>query len=146
MESRCRFYCRAKKFIQTHSLENCVTYLGKPDKESLVNIYNAADVLLSPSLYEGFGITILEAMACGTVVITSNVTSLPEVAGDAAILVAPNDVTTMVKAVGELLEKPLYRKSLVERGLARVKMFTWEKTAEQVATLYEKLLEKERKN
>ncbi|MFL9465518.1 glycosyltransferase family 4 protein [Scytonema tolypothrichoides VB-61278_2] len=140
------FTAEQKKFIQTHSLENCVTYLGKPDKESLVNIYNAADVLLSPSLYEGFGITILEAMACGTVVITSNVTSLPEVAGDAAILVAPNDVTTMVKAVGELLEKPLYRKSLVERGLARVKMFTWEKTAEQVATLYEKLLEKERKN
>ncbi len=84
--------------------------------------------------------TILEAMACGTVIITSNVTSLPEVAGNAAILVNPTDIPAMVKAVGHLMEEPSYRKSLVERGLARIKLFTWEKTAEKVAEVYEKVL------
>lgn len=139
------FTAEQKEFIQIHSLENFVTYLGKPDKQTLVQIYNAADVLLSPSLYEGFGMTILEAMACGTVVITSNVTSLPEVAGEAAILVDPTDVPAMVKAVYRLQEEPSYRKSLVERGLERVKLFTWEKTAEQVAETYEKILEAKKK-
>jgi glycosyltransferase involved in cell wall biosynthesis len=140
------FTAKEKKFIQTHSLEHLVTYLGKPDKQSLVQIYNAADILLSPSLYEGFGITILEAMACGTVVITSKVTSLPEVAGDAAILVEPTDVTAIVKAIDSLLEESSHRKLLVERGLARAKIFSWEKTAEEIAQVYEKVLEKEKKN
>ncbi|GAA6615449.1 glycosyltransferase family 4 protein [Scytonema sp. NUACC26] len=134
------FTVEQKKFIQTHCLENFVTYLGKPDKHTLVQIYNAADVLLSPSLYEGFGITILEAMACGTAVITSNITSLPEVAGDAAIMVDPTDILAMVKAVCRLQEEPSYRKSLVEAGLARAKLFSWEKTAEKVAQVYEKIL------
>ncbi|MFN6571199.1 glycosyltransferase family 1 protein [Dendronalium sp. ChiSLP03b] len=129
-----------KIFIQTHDLQNFVAYLGKPDKEKLVQIYNAADVLIAPSLYEGFGMTILEAMACGTPVITSNVTSLPEVAGNAAILVEPLDVQAMVKAVCCLLEDSIYRQSLIEAGLARVKPFTWENTAEQIATVYETML------
>lgn len=129
-----------KQFIQTHNLENSVTYLGKPDKQTLVKIYNAADILLAPSLYEGFGMTIIEAMACGTAVITSNVTSLPEVAGDAAILVSPIDVPAMVQAVCHLFEDKSYRQSLVEKGLVRSKLFTWEKTAEQIAEIYEKNL------
>ncbi len=61
--------------------------MGKPDKLSLIQIYNAADILIAPSLHEGFGITLLEAMACGTPVITSNVSAMPEVVGDAGILV-----------------------------------------------------------
>lgn len=76
------FTVEQKTFIQTQALETSVTYLGKPDKHTLVEIYNAADVLVSPSHYEGFGMTIIEAMACGTPVIASNVTSLPEVVGD----------------------------------------------------------------
>jgi glycosyltransferase involved in cell wall biosynthesis len=134
------FTSEQKVFIQTHELQNFIAYLGKPDKEKLVQIYNAADVLIAPSLYEGFGMTILEAMACGTLVITSNVTSLPEVAGNAAILVDPMDVQEMVKAVCRLLEQPNYRKSLIEAGLDRVKPFTWENTAEQIATVYETML------
>ncbi|MEC4815282.1 MAG: glycosyltransferase family 1 protein [Scytonema sp. PMC 1069.18] len=131
-----------KVFIQKYNLDNCITYLGKPDKASLVEIYNAADILLSPSLYEGFGITILEAMACGTAVITSNVTSLPEVAGDAAILVEPMDVDAIVKAVLCLKNDADFYQRLINQGLTRAKLFTWEKTAEQVASIYETLVAK----
>jgi glycosyltransferase involved in cell wall biosynthesis len=129
-----------KLFIQNHHLGDCISYIGKPDKPSLVRIYNAADILLSPSLYEGFGLTILEAMACGTAVVTSNVTSLPEVAGDAAILVNPLDVRAIVEAVSHLYENHSDRKTLIEKGLARTKDFTWEKTAEKVAIVYEENL------
>lgn len=134
-----------KIFIQTYGLENFVTYLGKPDKSTLVQIYNAADILLSPSLYEGFGMTVLEAMACGTPVITSNVSSLPEVTGDAAVLVAPTDVQAMVETVCRLQNDSVYRQELSSKGLARAKLFTWEATAEQIATGYEKLVRQGRR-
>ena len=88
-----------KTFIQNHNLSDCITDFGRPDNITLTKIYNAADTLVSPSLYEGFGMTLLEAMACGTPVITSNVTSLPEVAGDAGIVVNPTDVEAIVEAV-----------------------------------------------
>jgi glycosyltransferase involved in cell wall biosynthesis len=126
--------------IETYGLEQQITYLGKPEKSRLIQIYNAADVLLAPSLYEGFGFTILEAMACGTPVIASNVSSLPEVAGDAAILFDPLDVEGMVAAIQHLQVDPTYRQQLIDRGLSRAKLFTWEKTAEQVAKVYERLI------
>lgn len=125
-----------KAFIQKHNLSDCITDFGRPDKATLVKIYNAADILLSPSLYEGFGITILEAMACGKPVITSNVTSLPEVAGDAAILVNPMDVKAMAEAVSQLHNDIQFRQTLIDKGFDRVKLFTWEQTAEQVAKIY----------
>jgi glycosyltransferase involved in cell wall biosynthesis len=132
------FTTEQKTYIQTHKLE--VTYLGKPDKSTLVQIYNIADILISPSLYEGFGMTILEAMGCGTPVITSNVTSLPEVAGDAAITLNPTDEQAIAQAVCNIHHNPTYRQSLIQKGLHRVKSFTWEKTAEQIAQVYEKIL------
>lgn len=136
------FTAEQKTFIQTSKLENCATYLGKPDKCTLVKIYNAADILLSPSLYEGFGMTVLEAMACGTPVITSNVTSLPEVTGDAAALVHPTDIQAMVETVCRLQNDSVYRQELSSKGLARARLFTWEATSEQIATTYEKILGK----
>ncbi len=134
------FTAEQKTFIQSYRLENFVTYLGKPNKCTLVQIYNAADILLSPSLYEGFGMTILEAMACGTPVITSNVTSLPEVAGDAAVLVAPTNVQAIVETISRLQNDSIYHQELSSKGLARARLFTWEATAEQIATTYEKLI------
>lgn len=134
------FTSKQKIFIQTYNLEDCITYLGKPDKATLVEIYNAADILLSPSLYEGFGMTILEAMACKTAVITSNVTSLPEVAGDAAILVEPMNVQAIVEAVYHLHNNGEFRQRLIDKGFTRAELFTWDKTAEQVAKTYETLL------
>lgn len=135
------FTAEQKIFIQSYSLENFVTYLGKPEKYTLVQIYNAADVLISPSLYEGFGMTLLEAMACGTPVITSNVSSLPEVAGDAGILVEPMDVESIADAVHHLHNDSIYYKNLIDKGLVRVKAFTWEATAEQIAEVYERAIE-----
>lgn len=131
------FNAEQMRFIQEHGLESCITYLGKPDEETLVTIYNAADVLMAPSLYEGFGLTVLEAMACGTAVITASVSSLPEVAGDAAILVDPTDTKAIAAAVQQLYADPSYCQELVRRGLERAKQFTWENTAEQVARVYE---------
>ncbi|MGB3637289.1 MAG: glycosyltransferase family 1 protein [Rivularia sp. (in: cyanobacteria)] len=134
------FNSEQKDFIKNHNLENGITYFGKPDEHTLVRIYSAADVLVSPSLYEGFGMTVLEAMACGTPVISSNVTSLPEVAGDAAILVEPKDVQAIAKAVCRLQEDDAYRNSLITKGLARAKTFTWENTAEKIVNVYEQII------
>ncbi|MBE9080140.1 glycosyltransferase family 4 protein [Romeria aff. gracilis LEGE 07310] len=129
-----------KEFIRKNSLEDCVYYMGRPSQNELINIYNAADILVAPSLYEGFGLTALEAMACGTPVITSNVTSVPEVVGDAAILTNPLDVDEIVEKVLLIHQDQCKRNDLIQRGIKRVQPFTWERTAEQVATVYEKAL------
>lgn len=126
-------------FIEANQIEGCVSYLGNPDDQTLIHLYNAADLLLAPSLYEGFGLTVLEAMACGTPVITSNTTSLPEVAGDAAILVDPLDVKAIAQAVHQLYTSPEQCNELIAKGLKRVQTFTWENTAEQIAQVYEML-------
>jgi len=137
------FSTEQKAFIGAHGLDANIMYLGTPDSSALVEIYNVADVLLAPSLYEGFGMTLLEAMACGTPVVTSNVTSLPDVSGDAGILASPTDIEALSKAVYTLAHQSDYRNLLIQKGLERVKAFTWEKTAEEVATLYESFYEKE---
>ncbi|PZV15452.1 MAG: glycosyl transferase group 1 [Pseudanabaena sp.] len=129
-----------KAFINEHQLDRHVIHFGNPDKETLVCLYNAADILLSPSLYEGFGLTIVEAMACGTPVITSNVSSLPEVVCDAAILVDPLNVEAITEAVCQIKQDPSYCNQLIEKGLLRAKFFNWQKNAEQVAKVYENLV------
>lgn len=126
-------------FIQQHRLEAYVTHIKNPDKATLVKLYNAADVLVAPSLYEGFGITILEAMACGTPTITSNVSSLPEISGDAAILVKPRDVDAIATAILSLKASPLLQQDLIRKGLEHVKKFTWANSAEKVSRVYEQL-------
>lgn len=128
-------------FIQQHGLRDRVIDLGSPDRTALIQIYNAADVLLAPSLYEGFGLTILEAMACGLPVITSNTSSLPEVAGDAAIQTDPLDVHEIVDAVLKVKTNTVARQTLIQSGLSRAKRFTWEHTADQVANVYETALQ-----
>jgi glycosyltransferase involved in cell wall biosynthesis len=131
-----------QKFIHAHQLETRVTYLGKPEREVLNQIYSAADVLVAPSIYEGFGLTVLEAMACGTPVVASNVTSLPEVAGDAALLVDPQDTKAIAQQIVQLWQDVRLQETLINRGLARVKGFTWEKTAEKIADIYQDVLKK----
>ncbi|RUT00249.1 mannosyltransferase [Dulcicalothrix desertica PCC 7102] len=132
-----------KKYISEHQLTSNVSYLGKPDKQSLVELYNTVDILMAPSLHEGFGITVLEAMACGTPVITSNTSALPEVAGDAGVLVNPLDSEALASAVYELYSNNNHYQILVEKGIARAKLFTWEKTGELLATVYEDILSKQ---
>ena len=93
-----------------------------------------------PSLYEGFGIPVLEAMACGTPVVTSNISALPEVAGDAGLLVDPYDVDAISQALAELLESQERRDELARRGLERARRFTWHQVAEQTVRVYKEIV------
>ena len=134
------FTAEQQAYIRDRQLESQITCLGYPDRETLIELYNAADLLLAPSLYEGFGLTILEAMACGTPVVTSNVSSVPEVVGDAAISLEPMDIKAITESILQLQNNNNYRQDLVQKGLARAKQFTWKQTAENTASVYEQLL------
>lgn len=114
---------------------------GHIDDEQLVLAYNTADLLLFPSWWEGFGLPPLEAMACGTPVILSNRASLPEVAGDAGVLIAPDDYEGMASAARRIFEDDAYRKMLVARGFSQAKRFTWEKVAEETFEVYQRIVE-----
>jgi len=134
------FTAQQQQFIQDNNLNEAIRDFGKPSRLELIRIYNSADVLLAPSLYEGFGLTVLEGMACGLPVITSNTSSLPEVSGEAAILIDPLDVHQIAEAVIKLLSDSDSHQSLAKRGLQRAEKFTWKQTAEQVAQVYENIL------
>lgn len=107
----------------------------------LAKLYRGAVAFLFPSLHESFGMPILEAMACGCPVVTSNVTACPEVAGDAALLVNPQSVEEIAQAMQRLIEDEKLRAELREKGLARVKEFTWEKSAEKHLRVFRQVLE-----
>ncbi|MBW2165910.1 MAG: glycosyltransferase family 4 protein [Deltaproteobacteria bacterium] len=123
--------------IKEHGLSDRVVMTGFVEDEDLPILYRAADLFIFPSLYEGFGLPILEAMACGTPVITSNISSMPEVAGDAAVLVNPYDVDALARAMHGILTDKGLKESLVKKGLERVKQFSWEKCAEETIRVYE---------
>jgi len=107
-----------------------------PD-EHLPLVYGLADAFLFPSLSEGFGLPPLEAMACGTPVITSNASSLPEVVGDAGIMVDPHDVEALAEAILRVLRGPDLRREMQAKGLAQAKKFSWQETARQTLNVYE---------
>lgn len=113
--------------------------LGHVDRDDLVDLYNAATVFAYPSLAEGFGLPVAEAMACGTAVLTSNISSLPEVAGDAAHLVDPTDVDAIREALEHLLDDESERQRLKDAGLARAEHFSWDTTARRTLALYREL-------
>lgn len=126
--------------IRTNKMEKYVHFIGFADEVDLPALYSAAYCFAFPSLYEGFGLPVLEAMACGTPVITSNVSSLPEVAGDAAIMIDPYDVDALTHALRQLLgDQELYQ-TLIKKGFERAKLFTWEKSARQLREIYTQLL------
>lgn len=103
--------------------------LGRVTDDELLDLYRGAAVFLDPTLYEGFGYGVLEAMACGAPVVASNTTSIPEVVGDAALLEAPQDVESLAAAVRRVLDEPELATTLRAKGLARAATFTWERTA-----------------
>jgi glycosyltransferase involved in cell wall biosynthesis len=118
-------------------VEGRVVFADAPDDETLRALYHAAVALVYPSLGEGFGLPIVEAMACGCPVITSNVSSMPEVAGDAALLVDPRAVTALAGALERLLAEPALRADLAARGRARAALFTWDEAARQTLRCYD---------
>lgn len=109
-------------------------------KEELPLLYNAAQILLYPSFYEGFGLPILEAMACSLPVITANRSSMKELSEGAALLVNPEDEAGISKAVKDVMEDQKLRTELIEKGLRRVKQFSWEKCARETADLYKRMV------
>lgn len=109
-------------------------------EEDMVALYTAASVLAYPSIYEGFGLPPLEAMACGTPVICSNSSSLPEVVGDAAVQVDPSDSQALAHALREMLEDEVLRASFQEKGLARARLFSWDETARKTIDAYQTCL------
>ncbi|HEX6701081.1 MAG TPA: glycosyltransferase family 1 protein [Gaiellaceae bacterium] len=114
-------------------------YTGRISDEELVTLYRGAAAYLDASLFEGFGYQALEAMACGTPFVGSNATSIPEVVGDAGLLVDPRDPEALADALVHVLEEPGLADELRRRGLERAREFTWERTAEQFAALFEEL-------
>nr|WP_290665635.1 glycosyltransferase family 1 protein [Ardenticatena sp.] len=117
-----------------------VRFLGRVPLEDLPLLYNAAMVHVHPSYYEGFGLTPLEAMACGTPTIVSNVSSLPEVVGDAGLRVNPEDDEELAVAIWRVLNDSALRDMLREKGLKRARMFSWEKAAHEHLRVYMRVL------
>jgi len=113
-----------------------VRWLGPVPEADLPALYSAAALFVFPSLYEGFGLPVLEAMACGVPVICSNTSSLPEVAGDAALLVDPTDAQSLAAAIAGLLEDEAQREEMRERGLQQAARFSWDRTAAMTLEMY----------
>jgi glycosyltransferase involved in cell wall biosynthesis len=118
-----------------------VRFLGYVPEDTLAVMYRLAAVFVFPSLYEGFGLPPLEAMASGTPVVTSNVSSLPEVAGDAALLVDPYDPASIADGIYEVLVNEETRRTLRQRGLLRARQFSWEQSVSRVREIYQEVAE-----
>lgn len=132
-------YEETRNLVAELKLERKVRFLGRVTDLELVTLYSMADVFAFPSFFEGFGIPPLEAMACGAPVITSNMSSLPEVAGDAALLIDPNDIDALAQAILRLLNNEQLRMELVQKGYQRVQQYTWAMSARKVLKTYQKM-------
>ena len=132
-------YDSIKADVSRLGVRTRIVFPGFADDEDLPALYRAADLFVFPSLYEGFGLPPLEAMACGTPVITSNVSSLPEVVGDAGMTVDPTDVYALANAMGRVLQDSQLRQQMIERGLARAAEFTWLRAARQLRQVYQQI-------
>jgi glycosyltransferase involved in cell wall biosynthesis len=114
--------------------------VGRISDEQLIAYYQQATVFVFPSLYEGFGLPLLEAMGCGCPVICSNLSSLPEVAGDAALLIDPQDTGQLAATLSRVLESPALQGELRSKGLARTEQFSWDRTAAQTVAVYQRVM------
>jgi glycosyltransferase involved in cell wall biosynthesis len=126
--------------LQRSGLGRTVVLPGFVARKDLPAFYSAASVVVYPTLYEGFGFPVLEAMACGTPVVTSSVSSLPEVAGDAAVLVDPKSPEDIANGVQRVLTDEALRAELSSRGLLRVRRFTWERAAKETIEVFFEVL------
>lgn len=132
-------YDETQQLIAKLKLENKVRFLGRVSELELITLYSMADVFVFPSFYEGFGVPPIEAMACGAPVITSNTSSLPEVVGDAALLIDPYNSGELAGAILRVLENEQLRDELRQKGYARAQHFTWPKSASKMLSVYQQL-------
>jgi glycosyltransferase involved in cell wall biosynthesis len=132
-------YTALRRAVHRHQLHKYVRFLGYVPEQTLAVMYRLAGVFVFPSLYEGFGLPPLEAMASGTPVVTSNVSSLPEVAGDAAMLVDPYDPSAIADGIHEVLTNEPLRRDLRRKGLERARQFSWEQSVRRVRDIYDEV-------
>jgi len=131
------------RIVELSRLGGRVKILGYLPQEELSILYNLARVMVFPSLYEGFGIPLVEAMACGCPVVCSNVTSIPEVVGEGAVMFSPDSVEDMAEKIWEVWNDDGKRKSLRGMGFERVKMFSWDETARKTKDIYLKAAQRD---
>ena len=132
-------YATLRRAVHRHNLHQYVRFLGFQSQTTLAALYRLADVFVFPSLYEGFGLPPLEAMACGTPVVVSNVSSLPEVVGDAAIQVNPYDAGAIADGIHLVLSDAEVRRKLVAKGLTRSRLFSWQESAIRMHEIYQEV-------
>jgi glycosyltransferase involved in cell wall biosynthesis len=132
-------YPEAKRLCEELGLREAVAFAGPVAEADLPALYSGAMLFVFPSLYEGFGLPVLEAMACGTPVICSSTSSLPEVAGNAAVLIDPANVEALAEALQSVLDDDERRRLLRARGLAQADRFSWRETARRTAEAYRSL-------
>jgi len=133
-------YPDPRPLVRELGLENHVLFTGQIREEDKAPLYSGAELFLFPSLYEGFGMPVLEAMACGTAVITSNGSALPEVVGDAGVLIDPTSEEAIGQAILELLADHDRRADLAARARLRARGFNWSQVAEQTVRVYEEVM------
>jgi len=134
-------YEQIRSTVRERGLEDEIVFSGHVSEDDLLSFYGAADLLVFPSLFEGFGLPPLEAMACGTPVVCSHVTSLPEVVGDAALLVDPHDTQGIGRAMLQVLTDANLRRQLIAKGLEQSRLFRWENTARRTLEVYQLALQ-----
>src|SRR5579884_457505 len=130
-----------RRLAETLGIARQVKFTGFVDEADLPALYSAAQVCVCPSLYEGFGFTVLEAMACGVPVVCSSATSLPEVAGDAALYFNPQDEAELARALDKVFTDSALRAALIEKGRENLLRFSWNKTAAQTMAVYYRALQ-----
>jgi len=128
------------RLVKEKRIETQTVFAGIVSDQQLVQFYQSASVFVFPSLYEGFGLPVLEAMACGCPVVCSNTSSLPEVVGKAAVMVSPLDTSAMESAMRQILTDSTLRDSMRKAGLQQVKQFSWDQTATRTVELYERVV------
>lgn len=133
-------YRQLQKKIKKLNINNHIIFTGYIPESDLPALYNGARILAIPSIHEGFGLPALEAMACGTPVLSSNASSLPEVVGDAAVQVNPFNVDEIANGLRRLMEDESLRQSCIKRGFIQASQFSWESAAEKVINLYKELI------
>ncbi|MGB5844903.1 MAG: glycosyltransferase family 1 protein, partial [Anaerolineales bacterium] len=122
-------------------LEDMVCFAGYVSQDDLPLVYNLASLFVYPTIYEGFGLPVLEAMACGVPVISTRIASLPEIIGDAGILIPVNDVDALFDAMIRVLGDQTLREEFIRYGQLRSKKFSWERTAQLTRQVYQQVLE-----
>ncbi|GAC1485941.1 MAG: glycosyltransferase family 1 protein [Ktedonobacteraceae bacterium] len=132
-------YEETQNVVRELKLEDRVRFLGRISERELITLYSLAEMFAFPSFFEGFGIPPLEAMACGAPVITSNTSSLPEVAGDAALLVDPHDIHALADAIQRLAENEQLREELRQKGYRQAQRYTWSGAAAKMLAVYQRL-------